>query len=449
MRKRIRSSRWVALALTALVACGGKGVTDSTSPPVKPDTTPTVQRTSLTVRVQIDPADATIASTAGVGVSGLTVRLTKAGSSDAPLVATTDGAGSVKFDNLLDGSYTASVERTLSAAELARLAPADRDASVFAGGVTTPVSPPTAVTTLLSLVGARRGSLVISEIFNYEGTPTPYNWATYLEVYNNSDTTVYLDGMYLGRTSWLFLQTTTFADCGEPSYLPFRTDSTRIWVQGGLRFPGSGRQFAVPPGAARVYAADALDHRTASGSTLFPNLSTAQFEHYASSSDTDNPTAENMLPVFGTTTGSSGRGLRTDGPNSFVLARSSASTRIQTATLTPLKTQDGSGVPFTPQDVYSIPREDVLDVVSRDYSPDYKAYLAATTFRYTLCQPWLPTTFERSPAEVNDYRRPGAIRRRSLGRTADGREILMRTGTSARDFEITTNLLQRSLNKSP
>ncbi len=161
----------LVVAAALLAACTGKGVTDSTTPPVVPDTTTTpggtVQRTSLTVRVQIDPADASLASTAGITASGLTVRLSRAGVNETPRTATTDATGTVRFDALLDGQYTASVERTLSAAELARLAPADRDASVFAGGTTTAVSPPNAASATLSVVGARRGSLVLSEFFNY------------------------------------------------------------------------------------------------------------------------------------------------------------------------------------------------------------------------------------------------------------------------------------------
>jgi len=93
-------------------------------------------------------------------------------------------------------------------------------------------------------------------------------------------------------------------------------------------------------------------------------------------------------------------------------------------------------------------RDAVMDVASLDHSPDYKAYLASTTYRYTQCQPWLPSAFDRAAAEVVDVTyRPGAIRRRSLGRTTDGREILMRTRTSARDLEVSTNLLTRSLNR--
>lgn len=150
-------------ALFLLVACGGKGVTDSVTPPVKPDTTPTttVQRTSLTVHVQVDPAAAAIAAIAagaGVSVNGITVRLSRAGVNGAPLTGLTDATGTVKFDSLRAGSYTASAERTLTSAEVARLAPADRDASVFAGGSTTPVTSPNAPSRTVSLVAARRGA---------------------------------------------------------------------------------------------------------------------------------------------------------------------------------------------------------------------------------------------------------------------------------------------------
>ncbi len=147
-------------ALFLLVACGGKGVTDSVTPPVKPDTTSTttVQRTSLTVHVQVDPADAAIAAGAGVSVNGITVRLSRAGVNGAPLTGLTDATGTMKFDSLRAGSYTASAERTLTSAEVARLAPADRDASVFAGGSTTPVTSPNAPSRTVSLVAARRGA---------------------------------------------------------------------------------------------------------------------------------------------------------------------------------------------------------------------------------------------------------------------------------------------------
>lgn len=440
--------------MVLLCACGG-GVSDSITPPIKPDTTPTnpggtVQRTSLTVHVQIDPADAAIASTAGIGIAGLSVRLTKAGSSETPKLATTDATGTVKFDNLLDGSYTASVERVLTAAEVARLNPDDREASVFAGGSTTPVTPPNAPSSMFSLVATRRGSLVISEIFQYIGYPIPYNYGFYFEVYNNGDTTAYLDGTYVARTSFPVLHTDNRAPCDAPSYQPYRSDSERLWVTDGVRFPGTGQQYPVPPGEARVVAVDALDHRVASGSTNFADLSGAQFESVGTDADTDNPTAVNMQGAFNNTdiNAGQGRGLRLSGPGVLALIRAAPMDGFESVTLNPINTQAVGGVPFTPKTLWGIPRADVIDELALDYSADYKAYLATTTFTITYCLPFIAATFDRVPAEVVDGTyRPGAIRRRSLGRTPDGREILMRTRTSARDLEVTTNLLQRSLNK--
>ena len=62
------------------------------------------------------------------------------------------------------------------------------------------------------------------------------------------------------------------------------------------------------------------------------------------------------------------------------------------------------------------------------------------------CDPWLSPTFERRVAELYDYVVPRAMRRRWLGRTAAGAEILQRTQTSARDLEL-AEPLQRSLRK--
>ncbi len=443
---------WLCGMGLLLAACSGKGVTDSTTPPVVPDTTTnpggTVQRTSLTVRVQFDPADASLASAAGITAAGLTVRLSRAGVNEAPRTATTDATGTVRFDALLDGQYTASVERTLSAAELARLAPADRDASVFAGGTTTAVSPPNAPSSTVSLVAARRGSLVISEFFNFYGSPTIYNWGSYIEIYNNGDSVAYLDGMYLAYTSYLAQHTDNWANCDAAAYRAVREDTTHLWVIGGVQFPGSGSDFPVPPGTARVYAADAIDHRTASGTGNVADLSAAHFEHVGNSADTDNPVAANVLPRFGVTIGAGGRGLRGEAPASWVLVKSVAATQLAQLTLPAINPAPPGGVARGPVQFWGIPRDDILDVFSLDHSPDYKAYLATTTLRYTQCQPWLPSVFERAAAEVNDYTfRPGSIRRRSLGRLMDGREVLMRTRTSARDLEVTTNLLERSLNR--
>src|SRR5262245_47824021 len=107
----------------ALVACGGSTVTDTPTPTTPVDTTKpvtTVQRASITARVTIDPADISVAQRAGIGVGGLTVRLTSSRASDPLRTALADADGNVRFDNLLEGTYSADVQRTLTASELQR-----------------------------------------------------------------------------------------------------------------------------------------------------------------------------------------------------------------------------------------------------------------------------------------------------------------------------------------
>jgi hypothetical protein len=440
----------LGLLVAALTACSSGGVTDSAGPTPR-DSTPTpppggtVQRASLTAQVTIDPADAALAAAVGLAPAGLTVRLLRDGTPATSATAVTTAAGTVRFDNLLEGRYSLTVERELSAAERDRLPASDRDATVFAGGASVIVSPPQAATGAIPLVASRRGSLVISEQYGYTGSGWLYNWGMYMEFYNNSDTTVYMDGMLLVRTSVRLIGPLPWGACEDPTYARYRRDTTRLWVENGIRFPGTGRDYPVPPGAARVYAQDAVNHIVASGSDRYLDLSAAHFEHVANDGDTDSPLAANVTPIFGTTTGSGGRGLRTDGQTNWILARSSAWDRVQQVTLTRTRPQAPGEVAGTGEfTLYGVPREDILDIMSLDGSPAYRAYMATTTFGdVPPCPPVLEAVYDRAPAPVSDSRVPEAARRRTIGRTPEGRAILMRTRTSARDIEATTRLRER------
>jgi hypothetical protein len=348
----------------------------------------------------------------------------------------------VRFDNLLEGRYSLTVERELSAAERDRLPASDRDATVFAGGASVIVSPPQAATGAIPLVASRRGSLVISEQYGYTGTPLLYNWGMYMEFYNNSDTTVYMDGMVLAQPSSRLRG--NWAPCSDPVYSRYLGDTTRIWVEIGIRFPGDGRSFPILPGEARVYAQDAVDHRSASGSPFYIDLSFAHFEHVGNDSDTDNPLAANVSPLFATGFGTGGRGLRTRGHEPWVLFRAGADQHVTEASLERVSPSPPGSVGSNRFTMWGLRREDVLDVFSLAGSPGYNSYLAGTTLGYRPpCEPYMAHVFDRAPAEVSDYRTPVAARRRTIGRTPDGRAILMRTRTSARDIEATTRLRER------
>lgn len=426
--------------LSALAACGGSGVSDTgtgpgPTPPVDTTKPPTVQRASITVQVTIDPADAALAQQAGVGMSGLTVRLTSSRPGEVVRTATTAADGRVRFDSLLEGSYEAGVERPLAVNELAQLPPSDRDAAVFAGGARAVLAPPNAATVTVPLLAARRGGLVMSELFNYAPGPPFYGFGSYLEVFNNADTTVYLDGVVLFLTPGV-LHTDIWGTC--ESLAPFRADSTRLWASQLWAFPGAGRDHPVPPGEARVVALDAIDHRAASPETNQVDLSGAHFEQIGSDADIDNPNAANLRRLS-SGTGALGRGYPIGSQVSWGLAQPSAAANLIERTL---QRTNGTGS----GQVFGVPADAVLDVMSIDHSPATQARLDAVGAVVRACTPWLAERFERAVAAVSEQVERLAIARKSLGRRADGSVWLQRTRASARDVERVPPL-RRSLEK--
>ena len=451
LRMRITAKRpqvtliWL-LAATASVllgACSGGGVTD-TPPPVGRDTTTAgggvVQRTSLTVRVAIDPEDLALTNQAGVSIAGITVRLAKSGATGAAVTAFTDANGQARFEQLLEGLYQVTVERALTAPEVAKLAPADRDRSLLAAGSQIVVTPPTLKTVEVSLVASRRGSIVLSEVYAHSPfvASMTYNWAHYYEVQNASDTTIYLDGLLLFRDPPNYRQ---YFIGGIPCSVndPMRSDTTAVWAHRILRFPGSGREFPLASGAFAVIALDALNHRAATGVDL-PDLSKASFEEFATDADIDNPFAANMIRV----TASSGLATRGSaiGSGNMIgialgIARDTMGLQRATATNSAQDTQ------FS---VWRIPREAILDVAGFDMPTEKFMALGAYQSGARRCEPWAPSVFERAPSLLLDIDLSRALRRRSIGTSATGVEILQRTRTGARDFEVAPPL-RRSLDK--
>ena len=103
------------------------------------------------------------------------------------------------------------------------------------------------------------------------------------------------------------------------------------------------------------------------------------------------------------------------------------------------RTAGASGV-GTLYDLFRLPSDYLVDVIGLEYAPTIFGYENFTP----PCSPW--SAHERAPAPLVDDNFRKAIARKSLGFTADGREILQRTRTSARDFAY-ADPLQRSLDK--
>ncbi len=150
--------------------------------------------------------------------------------------------------------------------------------------VPVPLSPP------------HRGLIVISEVYMQEPRPWEiggayYTYGHYLELANNADETIYLDGMLVGTayTWWEDNSRWGHHACGDTE--PMRNDSAGVWSHIMWRIPGTGPDHPLAPGEAAVLAVSAADHTAIHPSML--DLSHAAFE-FGVTGAADNPAAANL-----------------------------------------------------------------------------------------------------------------------------------------------------------
>ncbi len=429
-RFRQLSVRFLGI-LTAVVCTttgcdsGTRVVSPPTAPPPDADTTSgTVRRGDLTVTVVLDAADGSIATAAGLSadaVAGAAVRVSRDGSPGTPpFTGVSDASGRITFTGLLEGRYAVSAERVLADSTRARLAPDDQDVSVLAGGGSVTVSPGS-VSTRIDLVASRRGSIAIHELWVH--TPPGYVNATYLSIYNNADTVIYLDGMLLGHTPPVHRTLPSPPNVDRCALFgdAIRLNTDAIGAVTLIQFPGSGQQYPLEPGQGAVIAQDAIDHRQFVSSTV--DLSAADFEVIGDDRDVDNPAVPNMIRLVG--------GLYLGRGWTFNQSQNAVFLALPPdAPLDRRRVGDSYNVAF-------IPRERLLDVVGIENTPDVIARLAALGMVVSLCNPWMHPLYERDPVRIADLNdnTPHGFARRVAYRLPDGRAVLQRTRTSSRDWQ--------------
>ncbi len=256
-----------------------------------------------------------------------------------------DENGEVKLESLLSGDYKVWGSYRPTSGERERAEAAGIDVAILGTGFK--ISVPSA--TEMQLFADEPGSLVISE-YEWSAKTVPgvgsYFYGGYLELYNNSDSTVYLDGKIVGA-AWPTSYDREVLPCRD---MELRSDPLGVWTRYFEAFPGSGRDHAVGPGKVVVVALDAIDHTAVHPGTV--DLSGADFE-FSGEPDVDNPVVPNMISLsLGSFPLGHGLGFQSLSPVVFMAEA------VNPATL-PRKRDPRNG-----QEYVRIPSAAVLDVVA-------------------------------------------------------------------------------------
>ena len=399
--------RLTVLATTVVIGACLSG-TELVSPPYQPPST-------ITIVFHPDSADAATASALGwsAGIPGIEITLIADSTNSAPQVFQGSDSGTLALDQLPAGRYSVSAVRWLADSERAKLPPGD-DAVGFMTrfGLTAPVA---AARLRIAMVADRRRGVVISEFkgdaIQAPGQSEAYYYSGYVRLYNNSDHTIYLDGMIIGEGfAWQF----DYPNFPCSLYQPYALDSLGIWARVFHQLPGSGQDYPLGPGETAVLATDAIDHRP-----LYPiglDLRQANFEFYGGSADVDNPSVPNAVDV-GVRSMPLGHGL-------FWQLAAVAFVALPFDLATIHTEFFGNGL------WGRIPASALLDVMAMK-----------TTYHsgYPECELLVHPRFDRQAVQLLGARPEDdllAYRRLQLPFSIGGQPVLQHTGTSAWDFNV-------------
>ncbi|MCM1067625.1 MAG: DUF4876 domain-containing protein [Muribaculaceae bacterium] len=279
--------------------------------------------------------------------------------------------------------------------------------------------------------------LIIAEMF-YTGTlqtsGNQYNGDQYFKLYNNTDHTIYADGLAIVESKFLTTQKFDYT----PDIMAQAMSIDAVYL-----IPGSGREHPVEPGGSLLIADIAIDHRELNPNSF--DLSHADFEWYDEStnpkySDIDNPAVPNLDKWYCYT--NTVWLLHNRGFKAYALARIPVDkqTYLENYRYSYEFNQVTAAGSFPMSGTcYKIPNEWICDVVTCSVASSYQWNVTAPS----LDMGW--TSCGTIDGDKNRYFH--AVRRRVAATTPDGRVILCKTNDSGRDFiaDATPSEIEKAL----
>lgn len=266
--------------------------------------------------------------------------------------------------------------------------------------------------------------LIISEVYfagSLQTSGNQYNGDQYFKLYNNTDHTIYADGITIFESQFLTTQKFNFT--------PDIMDEA-VSVDALYTIPGNGCEYPVAPGGSILIADIAIDHKVINPNSI--DLSHADFEWYDESSDPrntdiDNPVVPNLDKWYCYT--NTVWILHNRGFKAYGIARIPVSKDTYLGNYRYTYNYDqvtAAGTFPMSRDCYKLPNAWVSDVVTLSVASEYK---------WNVCTPALDfgwTHCGNIDGDKNRYFH--AVRRKMAYREADGRIVLCKTNNSTLDF---------------
>lgn len=229
----------------------------------------TLQPTNFKVEVKYD------ATYNSAHSKNATVVLVNNNSGDTYTVST-DANGFANFSNVIPGTYKITVSKKMLADEFFStfnyVSPADEiNFNGTQEGATVNIN---VQSTVIELKSARVGDLLIKQIY-YAGSHATQGASfrdQFIELYNNSNEVIYVDGLYIGqlygKVNTTFNQSYTQAN-GQFDWsksigmtMGSAANTDYVYADYVIRIPGTGTQYPILPGESIVIAANGVNHKS-------------------------------------------------------------------------------------------------------------------------------------------------------------------------------------------
>ncbi|WP_432709840.1 DUF4876 domain-containing protein [Pedobacter sp.] len=269
--------------------------------------------------------------------------------------------------------------------------------------------------TLPLFISHAKADFVIKEVF-FTGTVTPeskaYNGDKYFIIYNNSNETLYADGLVIAEAAFLSIT--------KREYTP--DVMSEAFSAGSLMLiPGDGKNYPVLPGKQIVVANNAINHLEYNVNSL--DLSNADFEiPLLASINVDNPQVTDLIGITSSMT------MHNRGFKSYVLARLAKDQTVDGFKKDNFYTYGyvNAAGNISNSTAYKIPNTQIIDAVNLSIPSGYQ---------WILTDPSLDKGYSYCGKVDQDASRYGKSVRRKVSATVDGRDILKDTNNSTLDFE--------------